>query len=195
MARRGRTAGRAKENCTNGRSWRWSPRTHFPNGCSALTPVVTEAGADLETVEVTPAGRRRVLRVVVDRDGGIDLDGVADLSHAVAEALDTSDVMGGQPYVLEVTSPGTDRPLTEPRHWRRAIGRLVKVDLADGSTRIARVRAAAEDAADLQDGPVRYTEVRRARIEVEFNRLDAGQSAADEAEIADEVRNLQGEED
>src|SRR3982751_6230174 len=102
---------------------------------SLLAPVVAEAGADLEQGEVTPAGRRRVLRVVVDRDGGIDLDGVADLSHAVSEALDSSDVMGGQPYVLEVTSPGTDRPLTEPRHWRRAVGRLVKVDLADGSTR------------------------------------------------------------
>ncbi len=162
-----------------------------------LTPVVTEAGADLETVEVTPAGRRRVLRVVVDRDGGIDLDGVADLSHVVAEALDTSDVMGGQPYVLEVTSPGTDRPLTEPRHWRRAVGRLVKVDLADGSTRTARVRTAGEDAADLEDGPVRYSEVRRARIEVEFSRVDPAEAPTpeEEREIADEVQSLQGEED
>ena len=156
-----------------------------------LTPVVTGAGLDLESLEVTPAGRRRVLRVVVDRDGGIDLDGVADLSHAVSEALDASDVMGGQPYVLEVTSPGTDRPLTEPRHWRRAVGRLVKVELADGSARTSRVLAAAEDGADLEDGPVRYSEVRRARIELEFNRVDA----AEESEIADEVASLQGEED
>ncbi|HUR73583.1 MAG TPA: ribosome maturation factor RimP [Sporichthya sp.] len=156
---------------------------------SLLDPVVTESGADLESVEVTPAGRRRVLRVVVDRDGGIDLDGVADLSHAVSEALDASDVMGGQPYVLEVTSPGTDRPLTEPRHWRRAVGRLVKVELADGSARTSRVQAAAEDVADLEDGPVRYSEVRRARIEVEFNRVDP----AEEAEIAEELESLQGD--
>jgi ribosome maturation factor RimP len=156
-----------------------------------LTPVVAGAGLDLESLEVTPAGRRRVLRVVVDRDGGIDLDGVADVSHAVSEALDSSDVMGGQPYVLEVTSPGTDRPLTEPRHWRRAVGRLVKVELADGSTRTSRVLAAAQDAADLEDGPVRYSEVRRARIEVEFNRVDP----TEEAEIATEFENLQGEED
>jgi ribosome maturation factor RimP len=154
-----------------------------------LAPVVTEAGADLEEVEVTPAGRRRVLRVVVDRDGGIDLDGVADLSHAVSEALDTSDVMGGQPYVLEVTSPGTDRPLTQPRHWRRAVGRLVKVELSDGPARTARVLAAGEDGADLEDGPVVYAQVRRARVEVEFNRVDP----ADEAEVEEELKALTAE--
>jgi ribosome maturation factor RimP len=156
-----------------------------------LEPVVADAGADLEGVEVTPAGRRRVLRVVVDKDGGIDLDGVADLSHTISEALDSSDVMGGQPYVLEVTSPGTDRPLTQPRHWRRAVGRLVKVDFSDGSTRTSRLLAAGEDAADTEDGPVPYAEVRRARVEVEFGRL----GAAEEAEIAAEVTDLQGEED
>jgi ribosome maturation factor RimP len=152
-----------------------------------LEPVVIGAGLDLEALEVTPAGRRRVLRIIVDRDGGIDLDGVADLSHAISEALDDSDVMGGQPYVLEVTSPGTDRPLTEPRHWRRAVGRLVKVELTDGTSRTARVRAAAEDAAELEDGPVRYAEVRRARVEVEFARLDP----AEEADVAEEVQALQ----
>lgn len=145
-----------------------------------LTPVVAEAGADLETLEVTPAGRRRVLRVVVDRDGGIDLDGVADLSHAVSEALDASDVMGGQPYVLEVTSPGTDRPLTEPRHWRRAVGRLVKAELVDGSTRTSRVLAAEEAAVTLEDGPVRYSEVRRARVEVEFARPESAELQGEE---------------
>ena len=160
-----------------------------------LTPVVSEAGLDLESVEVTPAGRRRVLRVVVDRDGGIDLDGVAEVSHVVSEALDTSDVMGGQPYVLEVTSPGTDRPLTEPRHWRRAVGRLVRVELTDGTSRTARVLGADEDAADLEGGPVRYSEVRRARIEVEFSRGPGDLTADEEAEIADEVQSLQGEED
>jgi len=149
-----------------------------------LDPVVTGAGLDLEGVEVTPAGR--VLRVVVDRDGGIDLDGVADLSHAVSEALDSSDVMGGQPYVLEVTSPGTDRPLTQPRHWRRAVGRLVKIELADGGSRTARVVSAGEDGADLDDGPLAYAEVRRARVEVEFARL----SPAEEADVAAELAGL-----
>jgi ribosome maturation factor RimP len=155
-----------------------------------LEPVVAEAGLDLEALEVTPAGRRRVLRVVVDRDGGIDLDGVADLSHVISETLDGSDVMGGQPYVLEVTSPGTDRPLTEARHWRRAVGRLVKVELADGTQRTARVLAAAEDAADLEDGPVRYSEVRRARVEVEFARTGSQEDSEDSDD-----QEEQGEED
>lgn len=160
-----------------------------------LTPVVNEAGLDLESLEVTPAGRRRVLRVVVDKDGGIDLDGVADVSHAVSAALDASDVMGGQPYVLEVTSPGTDRPLTEPRHWRRAVGRLVKAELADGTVRTSRVTSAGEDGAETEDGPVRYSEVRRARVEVEFGRGPGEMTAAEEAEIAQELEDLQGEED
>lgn len=139
-----------------------------------LEPVVTEAGLDLESVEVTPAGRRRVLRVVIDRDGGIDLDTVAEVSRVVAETLDSSEVMGGQPYVLEVTSPGTDRPLTEPRHWRRAIGRLVRAELADGSTRTARVLDAGPEVASVagEGGPEQlpYAQVRRARVEVEFGR-------------------------
>ncbi|GAA0631986.1 ribosome maturation factor RimP [Sporichthya brevicatena] len=160
-----------------------------------IAPVVTAAGLDLESVEVTPAGRRRVLRVVVDRDGGIDLDGVAEVSRAVSDALDASDVMGGQAYVLEVTSPGTDRPLTAPRHWRRAVGRLVKAELTDGTTRTARVLEGGEDGAVLADGPIAYSEVRRARVEVEFGRPEAGEDPGLDAEIAAEIADLQGEED
>ena len=90
-----------------------------------LAPVVEGLGLDLEDVEVTAAGRRRRVCVVVDRDGGIDLDAVADVSKSVSDVLDASDALGSAPYVLEVTSPGVDRPLTQPRHWRRARGRLV----------------------------------------------------------------------
>ena len=99
-----------------------------------LDPVVTTQGLDLEDVVVTPAGRRRLLRVVVDRDGGLSLDAVAAVSTAVSAALDDSDAMGGAPYVLEVTSPGIDRPLTEPRHWRRNRTRLVTVTTAEGTS-------------------------------------------------------------
>jgi len=95
-----------------------------------LAPVVSATGHDLEDVNVTSAGRRSLVRVVVDADGGVDLDAVAEVSRVVSEALD-ADAPGGPafagPYVLEVTSPGVDRPLTEPRHWRRAVGRLVQV--------------------------------------------------------------------
>jgi ribosome maturation factor RimP len=93
-----------------------------------IEPVVGSAGYDLEELVVTPAGRRSVVRVVVDRDEGVSLDDVAEISRAVSDVLDQNDEgMGRTPYVLEVSSPGVDRPLTEPRHWRRNIGRLVAV--------------------------------------------------------------------
>ncbi len=114
-----------------------------------LTPSVAGTGLDLETVDVTHAGRRRLVRVAVDKDGGVSLDDVATVARVVSEALDASDVMGAQPYVLEVTSPGVDRPLTEPRHWRRSVGRLVKVDLVSGSSVTGRVEAADADGVDL----------------------------------------------
>ena len=92
-------------------------------------PVVHALGMDLESVKVTTAGRRRLLRMVVDSDGGVSLDDAALASRELSVKLDASDVMGDMPYTLEVSSPGVDRPLTEPRHWQRAVGRLVRVPL------------------------------------------------------------------
>ena len=96
-------------------------------------------GLDIEAVEITPAGKRRILRVAVDKDGGVTLDEVAEATREVNRVLDGSEVMGEQPYTLEVTSRGVDRPLTLPRHWRRNAGRLVKVTLANGSAVTGRV--------------------------------------------------------
>src|SRR5689334_23921985 len=92
-----------------------------------IEPVIGAAGYDLEELVVTPAGRRSVVRVVVDRDEGVTLDDIAEVSRVVSEVLDANDHGMGRPYVLEVTSPGVDRPLTEPRHWRRNVGRMVTV--------------------------------------------------------------------
>ena len=110
---------------------------------AAVADPLGALGLDLEAVELTPAGKRRMLRVAVDRDGGVTLDDVADATREVSEALDDADVMGEAPYTLEVTSRGVDRPLTLPRHWRRNHDRLVKVTTTDGETltgRIARQR-------------------------------------------------------
>jgi ribosome maturation factor RimP len=96
-----------------------------------IGPVVAAAGMDLESVRVTAAGRRRLLRVVVDSDGGVSLDDAAAVSRELSAALDTVAVMGDFPYTLEVSSPGVDRPLTDRRHWRRAVGRLVQVTVTD----------------------------------------------------------------
>jgi ribosome maturation factor RimP len=143
----------------------------------ALAPVVSAAGYDLEDVSVTTAGRRSVVRVVVDRDGGVDLDAVAEVSRSVSEVLDGADVMGTAPYVLEVTSPGVDRPLTEPRHWRRATGRLVRVHVPDGGHLTGRVAGGDDDTIRLDvDGDVRtfaYTDLGPGHVQVEFSREDA----------------------
>ena len=131
-------------------------------------------GLDIEAVEITPAGKRRILRVAVDKDGGVTLDEVAEATREVNRVLDGSEVMGEQPYTLEVTSRGVDRPLTLPRHWRRNAGRLVKVALADGRTVTGRVLESDEERATLDVGGARqqiaYTEVKKALVQVEFNR-------------------------
>lgn len=141
-----------------------------------LEPVVSAEGLDLEDVTVTQAGKRRLLRVIVDQDGGVSLDDVADVSQAVSAALDEDDVMGQSAYTLEVSSPGVDRPLTEPRHWRRAAKRLVKAELSDGSVVEGRVRSADETGVELDvDGSDRrldYQDLTRGRVQVEFRRID-----------------------
>lgn len=149
---------------------------------TVIEPAVTAAGFDLEEVAVSPAGRRKVVRVVVDADGGVSLDGVAEVSRAVSGVLDGhDDLLGSSPYVLEVTSPGVDRPLTEPRHWRRAVGRLVEVPVGGRPVR-ARVVAADDEAVELDPGArVPYAELGRGRVQVEFGRAgDGGDSEGEE---------------
>jgi ribosome maturation factor RimP len=152
---------------------------------STLEPVIAACGFDLEEVVVTPAGKRRVLRVVVDKDGGVDLDDIAGVSTSVSATLDESNAMGAVPYVLEVTSPGVDRPLTLPRHWRRATERLVRVDIAGiGSDRTARVVTADDDGVLLDiDGAehrVVWADLGRGRVQIEFNRKTTSSPENDE---------------
>ena len=141
-----------------------------------LEPVVADLGLDLEGVDVTAAGRRRRVCIVVDRDGGIDLDAVADVSKSVSDVLDASNVLGDAPYVLEVTSPGVDRPLTEPRHWRRARQRLVACQMTDGRTIDGRVIESDDHTVtvDTTDGRVTFpmSEVSQARVQIEFRRQE-----------------------
>jgi ribosome maturation factor RimP len=129
---------------------------------------------DLEAVELTPAGKFRVLRIAVDKDGGVTLDDIAEATKAVSAELDESDVMGEQAYTLEVTSRGVDRPLTEPRHWRRNHDRLVKVTLADGSQLTGRVGASDESGVSLDvsgaEQRLAYDDISKALVQVEFNR-------------------------
>lgn len=154
-----------------------------------LTPVVEGSGHDLEEITVSQAGRRRVVRVVVDADGGVDLDAIAAVSRDVSAALDATDVLGGSPYVLEVTSPGVDRPLTQPRHWRRAAGRLVRFTTTEGAEVQGRVLAADEEEIRLDvAGEERVYPLAAAgpgRVQVEFRRIEAEDLLHDEEEGGD----------
>jgi ribosome maturation factor RimP len=144
---------------------------------SELTPPLLEMGLDLEALDVTPAGRRRLLRVAVDKDGGVTMDDVAEATKEVSRLLDASEAMGEQPYTLEVTSPGIDRPLTLPRHWRRNAGRLVKVRTQSGETVRGRIGQSDGETVRLDvDGSPRelaLAEVAKAHVEVEFNRKES----------------------
>jgi ribosome maturation factor RimP len=137
-----------------------------------IRPVVAAADMDLESVRVSAAGRRRLLRVVVDSDRGVSLDDAAAISRQLSAALDTVAVMGDFPYTLEVSSPGVDRPLTDPRHWRRAVGRLVQVTVADAGPISGRVVAADSDGVTLEvEGARRrfgYAALGAGAVQVEF---------------------------
>jgi ribosome maturation factor RimP len=140
-----------------------------------IRPVIETAGLDLESIRVTAAGRRRLLRVVVDSDHGVSLDDAAAVSRQLSAALDSVAVMGDFPYTLEVSSPGVDRPLTEPRHWRRAAGRLVQVTAEDAGAITGRVISADSDGVTLDVGGTHrqfgYAALGAGAIQVEFGHL------------------------
>ena len=139
-----------------------------------LVDPLAALGLDIEAVEITPAGKRRILRVAVDKDGGVTLDDVADATREISRVLDDSDVMGEMPYTLEVTSRGVDRPLTLPRHWRRNEDRLVKATLSDGSSLTGRILASSDESVTLDVSGTRqevaYADVVKALVQIEFNR-------------------------
>jgi ribosome maturation factor RimP len=134
---------------------------------------------DLEGIRVSTAGRRRVLRVIVDADGGVSLDDIALASRELSSRLDGATEMGDAPYTLEVSSPGVDRPLTQPRHWRRNVGRLVVTSTSDGDEdeRIeGRIISVSEAGVILErDGVTReyrYADLGPGRVQVEFSHLE-----------------------
>ncbi len=162
-----------------------------------LRPVVAALDFDLEDVSVTAAGRRSLIRITVDGDDGIDLDGVAEVARAISEVLDddsAGDAAFAGPYVLEVSSPGVDRPLTEVRHWRRSVGRLVTVTVTPGAT-TRTVTGRIDGADDTQltldlDGAEEsfgWPQVGPGRIQLEFSRpgeaLPEDDALSDEEEI------------
>ena len=139
-----------------------------------LTGPIGSLGLDLEAVDLSSAGKRRVLRVAIDKDGGVTMDDIADATREVSRVLDETDAMGQQAYTLEVSSPGVDRPLTLPRHWRRNTGRLVKVVLDEGDPVTGRITETDDTGAVLDvegaDHRVEYAAVKKAKIQIEFKK-------------------------
>ncbi len=147
---------------------------------AGIEPLVTAVGVDLEDLQIQQAGRREIVRVVVDRDGGIDLDLVSEISRQVSAVLETEPLNSqfAGTYVLEVTSPGIDRPLTELKHWRRSVDRLVEVQLCDGTVVLGRITEVDGEVLtlDVVDGkttvstPIPLSLVELGRVQIEFNR-------------------------
>jgi ribosome maturation factor RimP len=167
-----------------------------------IEPVVAASGMDLESVRMTVAGKRRLLRIVVDGDHGVSLDDAADVSRDISALLDDANALGETPYTLEVSSPGVDRPLTEPRHWRRAVGRLVKVKVAGESAVEGRIMAADDDGVtlDLTGGERRFGlgELGPGAIQIEFGRIpdaELDDSGDEDPELADEDDGSEDDED
>lgn len=142
---------------------------------SLLEPVTASLGLDLDEVELTGKSQRRLL-IAVDRDGGVDIDTIAEATRAISAVLDDSDVMGEQPYTLEVASRGVDRPLVAPRHWRRNARRVVAVELTDGERFEARIGDSDDEGVDLlvkgEATRFPYDEIVKAVVQIELNRKD-----------------------
>jgi ribosome maturation factor RimP len=170
---------------------------------AGLTDPLAALGLDLEAVELSKAGQRRVLRIAVDSETGVTLDEISAATKEVDDFLESSNVMGAEPYMLEVTSRGVDRPLTHPRHWRRNAGRLVKATLVEGGEVEARIGESDEEGVTLLEDKraskgakpkivetrVAYAVIAKARVQIEFNRKAAFEEleAADDDETVDDI--------
>lgn len=138
-----------------------------------LDPAIKRSGFVLEEIKVTPAGKRRIVAVIIDgEDRNPTLDEVTVVSRAVSDILENYSQLGDLPFTLEVTTPGVDRPLTLPRHWRKNVGRLVKITPLEGEPFVSRIKAVSADGVALEAREMKFSEVKRAQIEIEFNRKE-----------------------
>ncbi|CAB4582073.1 unannotated protein [freshwater metagenome] len=143
----------------------------------ALTPVVIDAGFFLEEVTLTTAGNRRLVTCIVDGEKSLNMDEVTLISREISNLLEEAPFMGETPFTLEVTSPGVDRPLTLPRHWRKNVTRLVRITQTNGEVVTGRITSSDENAVTLaiegkvsKEVVVVFADVKKAIVEIEFNR-------------------------
>ncbi|MCC9178854.1 ribosome maturation factor RimP [Arthrobacter sp. zg-Y750] len=174
-----------------------------------LAPTVEMQDLFLEDIEIKMAGAHRTVHVVVDlpetQVGGVSLDRISAAAQAISEAMDNDPHDDGSPYNLEVSSPGVSRPLTEPRHWRRNVTRMVSVSVVNGDDVMGRIVSVDDDGITLipelpvkkgmkakQGDPLHlpFANIRKGRVEVEFAHLEddpAGEDAPDDETTAEEA--------
>ncbi len=148
-----------------------------------ILEVLESQGVDLEGLTVRPAGKRVLVRVLIDKDGGVTLDEVAEISKRLATELDSSNPLGERSYTLEISSPGTERPLTLARHWRRNVGRKVRVRFRQETDPvIGRILSVTESSVILDvDGnqsEIDFVAVDKAIVQVELKSSDRARNAA-----------------
>lgn len=145
-----------------------------------VTPALSQAGYFLEDINIVTPGQHRIVTVIVDGESALNLDQVTAASKLVSELLDEATFMGETPFTLEVTSPGIDRPLTLPRHFAKNVTRLLKVVKTDGEVVTGRITSNTESEVTLtvvekkatRDVVVALADIKRATVEIEFNRKD-----------------------
>jgi len=145
-----------------------------------VTPAVSDLGFYLEDVHVATPGNHRIVTCIVDGDASLNLDQVTSVSRVISELLDEAAFMGETPFTLEVTSPGVDRPLTQPRHFAKNVDRLLKIIKLDGSDVTGRILSNTDTDVTLTvtvkketvEQTVSLTDIKRAVVEIEFNRKD-----------------------
>lgn len=140
-----------------------------------VTPAVVGAGFYLEDVEILNAGGSRVITCIVDGDIPLNLDQVTVVTKAISALLDEAAFLDETAFTLEVTSPGVERPLTLPRHWRKNHDRLIKIVLTNGEVVEGRIAASDEVSVTVTGKKeeavvVAFADIKRATVEIEFNR-------------------------
>ena len=137
---------------------------------SAIRPIIEASGNYLEEVKIIAAGKRKLITVIIDSDSHINLDQVTAVSRAVSDGIENVKSLGDFPFTLEVTSPGTDRPLTLLRHWKKNIGKLVKINLNDGGTKEGRISSVNDSSVTFDTGTVEFSEIKKAILQIEFKK-------------------------
>ena len=137
---------------------------------AVITPAIESLGFYVEDITITSAGKRSMLTVIVDGDTHLSLDQVTVATKAISEIVENLPTLGNNPFTLEVTSPGLDRPLTKPRHWRKNQDRLIKIVLNDGKEKMGRIKDSTESSVTVDEQVINFSDIKRATLEVEFKK-------------------------